>query len=253
MKWLLLATFIAILGFGVAYKYKPTKKIVPAKNSSHSFALLELFTSEGCSSCPSADRLLPQLATLDSNIITLSYHVDYWDNLGWKDKFSNSAFTDRQTDYGRQFHLEGIYTPQLVINGQYELVGSNRSTAEADIKEALKNKPGLQLTFNEVIKGKGNVSVDCRVDGDFKDQIIFLALVQKHAETDVKAGENRGVKLTHTNIVRQLIKKPAQSKMNFDVSVDQDISTDNWQFIVFSQDKKNLKITSAAVYNPGMK
>src|SRR5258705_6023536 len=130
MKWILIfAVFVTIIGFSFIHKTRTEKKIPSPAGSYKSFALLELFTSEGCSSCPSADRLLPQLATIDSNIITLSFHVDYWNDLGWEDKFSNAEFTNRQREYGQQLHLESIYTPQLIINGEYELVGSNRSTA----------------------------------------------------------------------------------------------------------------------------
>src|SRR5689334_24193741 len=120
--------------------------------NSKSFAVLELFTSEGCSSCPSADRLLPVLAKEDSNIIALSFHVDYWDNLGWKDSFSNAAFTERQRNYGEQFHLQSIYTPQLVINGRYETVGSNRDNAERSMKKAQQDPPTTEIKMKDVKK-----------------------------------------------------------------------------------------------------
>jgi hypothetical protein len=249
MKWLLLATFIAILGFGVAYKYKPAKNIVPTKGISHSFALLELFTSEGCSSCPSADRLLPELANEDSNIVTLSFHVDYWDHLGWKDRFSSSEYTSRQQEYAQQFHLESIYTPQLIINGRYELVGSNRSTAETDIKSVLNEKPELQLSFYEVKKDGDKLKLSCHVDGDLKNQNVFAALVEKHAESNVNAGENKGVTITHTNIVRAFLKKSAQQKLEFEFSFPRDLDDDNWQVVIFSQHIKDLKISAAVVYN----
>ena len=104
-------------------------------HSSSSIAVLELFTSEGCSSCPAAERLLPQFTKAGSSIYTLAFHVDYWNQLGWKDQFSNEEFTERQRIYGRQFNLESIYTPQLVINGKYEMVGSNRIKAENTIQK----------------------------------------------------------------------------------------------------------------------
>ena len=166
---------------------------------------------EGCSSCPPADRLLPQLAS-EANVIPLSFHVDYWDRYGWKDPFSNSSFTDRQRDYAKQFKLESIYTPQLVINGEYELVGSNRSSAEADIKKLLAENAPLQLTIDDVKKENDKLSVSCRLQGDFQNCDLLVAIVQKHAEVNVKAGENHGAKLSHTNVVRSFLKLPAKKK-----------------------------------------
>src|SRR5215472_2525698 len=135
MKWLLLLAASAFAVFGVVKKNSfAGKEDISSRKSYSSFAVLELFTSEGCSSCPPADRLLPQLAN-DPNIIPLSFHVDYWDRLGWKDSFSNSEFSDRQKEYAKRFRLSSIYTPQLVVNGEFEMVGTNRSSAEAAIKK----------------------------------------------------------------------------------------------------------------------
>jgi hypothetical protein len=251
MKSIIIFTsFVAILAFGFIYKTRHPKNIPTHSDSYKSFALLELFTSEGCSSCPSADQLLPQLESTDSNIITLSFHVDYWDHLGWKDRFSNSEFTNRQQEYANQFHLESIYTPQLIINGQYELIGSNRANAEADIKSVLKDKSESQLYFNEVQKNGDKLKVNCRVEGDLKNQNVFATLVEKHAESTVRGGENKGATLAHTNIVRALLKKSAQEKLDFEFSFPKDLADNNWQLVLFSQHKKDLKITAAGVYKP---
>ena len=164
MKWIIaIAIFAMIVGFGFIDKNPTPNKHIATKGSYKSFALLELFTSEGCSSCPLADKLLPQLAN-DSNIISLSFHVDYWDHLGWKDRFSSSEFTSRQREYADQLRLEGIYTPQLVINGMYELVGSNRSGAESDIQAVLGVKAELQLSFDEVKRNGEKLKINCHVD-----------------------------------------------------------------------------------------
>ena len=253
MKWLIITVALsAIAGFGIINKNKSQKKIaVPiVKGSYSSFAVLELFTSEGCSSCPPADKLLPQLAAISPNIITLSFHVDYWDRLGWKDPFSNAAFSDRQRQYGQQFQLESIYTPQLIVNGQYELVGNNRSTAEADIQQVLKEKAIVQLSVDAVKRMNDKLLVNCSAEGDWKNANLFVAVVQKQAETNVKAGENRGSKLSHTNIVRSFDKRTAQQKMSFEISIPKDLTDSNWQLILFTQQKSDLKITGAATYLP---
>ena len=128
MKWIIVTiAFAGIIGLGFISKSKSTANLKETKEVSiigsyAPIAVLELFTSEGCSSCPSADRLLPQLAKLDSNIIPLSFHVDYWNRLGWTDPFSSSEYSERQRSYASHLKLESVYTPQLVVNGEYELV-----------------------------------------------------------------------------------------------------------------------------------
>jgi hypothetical protein len=258
MKWLFILLAFAIFACsGFAGKKHTDSNNAATKKMNSSFtsvAVLELFTSEGCSSCPPADRLLPQLAILDSNIIPLSFHVDYWDHLGWKDPFSNAEFSERQREYGQKFHLESIYTPQLIINGEYELVGSSRSGAEADIKKVLIAKTGIQVIIDEVKRENNKLIVSVHAKGipiaiGMKDVNLLAAIVQKHAEMSVKAGENRGSKLAHTNVVRTFIKQSIKEKMNFEIEVPGDLENNNWQLILYTQQKNDLKITGATVYN----
>ena len=246
---------IGIIGLGFISKKKSAAisketMSVAIIDSYAPVAVLELFTSEGCSSCPPADRLLPELVKLDPNVIALSFHVDYWNRLGWKDPFSSSEFSDRQRQYGEQFHLGSVYTPQLVLNGEYEMVGSNRSEAISAIKKILMEKAIVSISIDDVKKEEGKLQVTCQVDGDLKKINLLAALVQKNAVIDVKAGENGGSKLSHSNVVRTFVQKPAQPKMNFEIKIPNDLANNNWRLILYTQQKGDLKITGAAIFQP---
>jgi hypothetical protein len=102
------------------------------------FALVELYTSEGCSSCPPADELVGKLSGTAENVIVLSYHVDYWDNLGWKDGYSSPLYSGRQKEYGNYFHMNSVYTPQIIVNGEVEFVGSNEGRLKESIHKSLR-------------------------------------------------------------------------------------------------------------------
>ena len=215
--------------------------------------MLELFTSEGCSSCPPADNLLPQLAKLDSNVIPLSFHVDYWNRLGWTDPFSSSDYTQRQKEYVKQFNLESAYTPQLVVNGEYELVGSNRADAESSVRKALQEKTPVKLGISNVQIGKDEIHFTVNTDGEINKTNLLAALVQKKAVMNVKAGENSGTTLSHINVVRSFAMQKADKQNQFEINLPKNISADNWQLIIYAQQQNNFKITGALVYLPGMR
>lgn len=172
-----------------------------AADSSDQLVLVELFTSEGCSSCPPADKLLSELSKRN-DVVALSFHVNYWDRLGWKDPFSNQEFTDRQETYGKKFQSSGVYTPQMIVNGKVEFVGSDRVKAENAIS---KNAAAFPAKIHLKSQPDGNVlSVNFELEGNFMGKTLFLALVEDGIDTDVKRGENSGRKLHHDNVVRQL-------------------------------------------------
>ena len=170
------------------------------------FAFMELFTSEGCSSCPSADENLERIAAQAKasglNIYTLSYHVDYWDYLGWKDPYGSKEFSQRQRKYARQFESSRVYTPQMIVNGQAEFVGSNRKKSDRAVEIAMKQKPSAAVQLQAVFTD-GKVKVNWRASGD-RDGEMVVALVQNEGEQSVTRGENARRKLTHVNIVRDL-------------------------------------------------
>ena len=256
MKWILIAIASAgIIGLSFIAKSKTISAAKETKSTSVTgsyapVAVLELFTSEGCSSCPSADKLLPQLAKLDSNIIPLSFHVDYWNRLGWTDQFSSSEYSERQRSYAKQLNLESVYTPQLVVNGEYELVGSNRANAETAIKKALKEKSQVQIDISDVKITGNKVSFTSMASGDFKKTDLLAVLIQKQATTKVRAGENGGATLSHINIVRAFSSQGAAQKNIFELIIPEKLTMDDWQLIVYAQQKSDLKITGATLYKP---
>ncbi|MEZ5401822.1 MAG: DUF1223 domain-containing protein [Bryobacteraceae bacterium] len=165
--------------------------------------LVELFTSEGCSSCPPADALLASIhkagAASGVEVIALSEHVDYWNQLGWRDPFSSSEFTARQQNYARRLGLRGPYTPQMVVDGRWEFVGSDRSRLGKALTEAAKTpKPRVGITLDgPALK----LTVPGGVQGD-----AWLAITEDGLSVDVPRGENTGRKLRHEAVTRRLAK-----------------------------------------------
>ncbi len=165
-------------------------------------AVVELFTSEGCSSCPPADRLLVDLAGRDDpRLLPLAFHVDYWNRLGWTDPFSDAAYSRRQRAYARAFGSGRVYTPQLIVNGRRELVGSRRREAQAAVEQALE-QPAQALVHVHADATGETVSVVYGVEDAPEGAVLHLALVQRQAEQAVPRGENGGKTLHHANVVR---------------------------------------------------
>lgn len=165
--------------------------------------VVELFTSQGCSSCPPADRLLGTLAKRD-DLIALSFNVDYWDYLGWKDTLAKSAFTARQRSYARERGDGQVYTPQMVMNGRAHFVGSNRRA----LKQAVSTN-GLPASFRPAVsltkEGRVAQVTIGEVPGWSGRATVWIAAVQPAVTTKIKRGENRGRKITYANVVRDLI------------------------------------------------
>ncbi len=180
----------------------------PASNTPHTgagVAVVELFTSEGCSSCPPADRVLASLtarAQADTlPVYTLSFHVDYWNYLGWRDRFSSPSYSERQRGYSSISANGGTYTPQAVVNGEAECVGSDASGIDDLIDSALKRVPRTQIEL-EARRGPQGVDVNYRVSGATAGRVLNLALLEPRAESQVEHGENAGERLAHVNVVR---------------------------------------------------
>jgi hypothetical protein len=165
-------------------------------------AVVELFTSEGCSSCPPADALLADLQRRSPSVFALEFHVDYWDNLGWPDRFSSEAWTRRQQAYARAFGSPSLYTPQLIVGGTDPFNGSDRARAQADVARSLATIARVHLSVRVRRAGTQAVAVDVDAPSAPADASVDIAVVQREATTDVRAGENAGRTLRHVNVVR---------------------------------------------------
>lgn len=160
--------------------------------------VVELFTSQGCSSCPPADALLGELASR-ADVIALAYHVDYWDYIGWRDPFGAAENTERQRAYAAWMSSHMVYTPQMVIAGRYDVVGSRRGQVEDTLVKA-RQEP---LPLRVAMVGYDKVVVDGPADSPAAT--VLAVIFQKHAETPVQRGENTGRTLSEFNIVREML------------------------------------------------
>lgn len=160
--------------------------------------VVELFTSEGCSSCPPADALLGELARRP-DVIALSYHVDYWDDLGWKDRFSLPEATQRQRGYVRRLDKSGAFTPQIVVSGDTSLVGSNRTAVE---KAVAGERDALRLSVSQ----EGGNLLIYFLEAWRESMDVFLVSYLKEATARIDSGENAHRTLKHFNVVRSFKK-----------------------------------------------
>ncbi|MBC7921530.1 MAG: DUF1223 domain-containing protein [Ferruginibacter sp.] len=186
--------------------FVPEAAVRPASEAG--FSLVELFTSEGCSSCPPADRLVSQLngEVKGRPVYVLTYHVDYWNHLGWKDAYSDAAFSKRQRQYAGWLRLPGVYTPQAVVNGRVEFVGSNAKALRSAVESHLAQPVAAQLTVSGNLAEKNQVKLFFRASAAGTPVDLLIAFVQKRAESTVARGENEGKKLSHVQVVRKLEK-----------------------------------------------
>ncbi len=228
------------------YEKKAIQKITTMKDNK-GFAVVELFTSEGCSSCPPADELLESIQRDNKNkeLYLLAFHVDYWDHQGWKDRFSEHAYTERQLQYVNWLRLSTAYTPQIVVNGVSEFIGSSQGEVLSAISQSLHQETTNTLTLSGRISGN---KLDITYDGagNNKKTGLVLALVQRSAHSNVKAGENTGRQLSHVQIVRQLREVDVNSNKAITMELPGDFDKNSWELVGFVQDKRDGHISAAA-------
>ena len=211
------------------------------------FAVLELFTSEGCSSCPPADALLARIQKEagDKPIYVLAYHVDYWNRLGWKDIFSNPQYSKRQYQYSRQLNSQ-VYTPQLVINGKTTCIGSDEPAVNNAIRNAMSDPADISLNITGQLQS-GKMKLDYEVTGNTGNSQLLIAVVQKHAVSQVRRGENEGRTLSHAQIVRHLDTfdlKPGNHGAE-QISLPDGFNTQEWELIGMIQNPETGVIEAA--------
>jgi hypothetical protein len=222
--------------------------------------VVELFSSEGCSSCPSADVVLDRLARQQSvsgaEILAIEQHVDYWNNLGWRDPFSSEFYSQRQYRYADAFGRDGVYTPQMIVDGQAEFTGSDGRRAEEEIARAAR-RPHAKVTLTQ---GTVSVSVNVSVSdlppltpGDTAE--LWLALTEGDLSTQVPRGENAGRLLRHAPIARELRRvgtiPPEGYRGELKLSPPSGAARDRLRAVVFVQEARKHRILGAAALRLG--
>ena len=233
------------------------------KSQTHRVALLELYTSEGCSSCPPADKWLSNLrdkgVTADK-LVPLSLHVDYWNYIGWRDPYSSSQYTARQREVARRNRLSSIYTPQMVLNGQ-----DFRAWHRQDIRRKLEDINTLPAAAKFVMswseqRSDDNSSLSIKVNARLASSqaassqlIVNLAVFENRLSSQVNAGENDGRKLEHDYVVRRLFKYPFADKHDIfirqlSLPMDKDWNRDHLGLALFVQDSESGEILQAMAH-----
>jgi hypothetical protein len=220
----------------------------PPSSRPQPFAVVELFTSEGCSSCPPADKLLSELVAdaqkTGKRIYPLAFHVDYWNYLGWTDAFSLPAFSQRQKRYADALHATQVYTPQMIVSGKEQFVGSDHVRAMRAIKVALENPATVDVTLRIA---PDPLTVRYEVTNTPKGAVLHIALVERHLESKVTRGENAGRALRHENVVRvfETVRLDETNTGKVILNIPSSTKLDNVSVIGFVQDPKTMLILGA--------
>jgi hypothetical protein len=253
MKILLISTIAFFLGVSTP----PAESASDARTA----VLVELFTSEGCSSCPPADALLQKLDRQPipgEEMIVLSEHVDYWNHIGWKDPYSSRFYSDRQNAYARRLGLSDVYTPQMIVDGTSQFVGSDDALAEQAFAKAM-TKPKITVGLSSVSIASTNVLLAHMETGVLQESFglraadVCLAVALNRAQSQVSNGENAGRTLEHTAVVRRIVKVGSiQQGQAFaqDIQVKLDPGTDihNLRLIAFVQEPGQGRVIGAAMH-----
>jgi hypothetical protein len=222
----------------------------PQNINPQAFAVIELFTSLSCSSCPKAEKHVGNIIEMAKNkslpVYPIAFHVDYWNHLDWIDEFSNEAYSERQQQYARVFNKKNIYTPQMVINGQFEFVGSDLSLCEEKIFEYLNKTPRQIIKIEASYRHVGDsVKVVYKLNKN-NPGILNIALIEKYSEIKIESGENSGKKIECYNVVRRFRQISARdSSGSITFIVPKDLEATNITVILYVQNKIDMRIAGA--------
>ncbi|MEO8104004.1 MAG: DUF1223 domain-containing protein [Betaproteobacteria bacterium] len=179
-----------------------------AKSGTVSATVVELYTSEGCDSCPPADKWFSTLGNPRDGVVPLAFHVDYWDYIGWKDRFARPVFAQRQRDSVSRHGSRTTYTPQVMLDGRDLRAWSNPLQFQARLREVASRQPRADLSLETSVSGRGvevALSATVALPADRTDAALYLAVTENNLTSGVTAGENKGVLLRHDHVVRELI------------------------------------------------
>lgn len=265
-KALLFGSAVFLLIFSIAGSwtvFSKDEQITEVEAFNKKPIVLELFTSQGCSSCPPADRFLRELADdpkWGDRVIPLSFHVDYWNYLGWKDPFSKGAWTARQGDYVEAMGGATMYTPQIVIHGREDAVGSRFQQVKQALEDQAHNPDAhlIDVSVESLVRGKRSLRGEVKVSGRLPDTPSSYVLVgiafQKGLSTDIRRGENAGKTLKNDFVVRNLeVLSQLQESTNLDlnktftIGLDKGIESDQLGLAVIVQNKQSMEIVGAGV------
>ena len=216
--------------------------------------VVELFTSEGCSSCPPADELLghlrQDLSAKNVQVIPLGFHVDYWNSLGWKDRFSSAEFTQRQEQYTHSLKVDGPYTPEMVVDGEVEFVGNDAGQAQRTIRQQASQLETAQVKIAMAGADQLTVQVKGPAGPSNGNALVMLAITEDNLSTQVFSGENGGRTLHHAAVVRELKEIGMLHNGTMETAVplkpEKDWKRDDLRAVVFVQQGPSGKIEGAA-------
>jgi hypothetical protein len=265
MKQLFFLGLLSVLGFGACNLSNSKAETGPLndekvkinstdQNNRKNLVLVELFTSEGCSSCPPAERALAKLQKdqpiENAEIVTLAFHVDYWNYLGWKDEFSSPKFSQRQTAYAITFGLQSNYTPQMIVDGKQEFVGSKWASALSEIRKTARDTKGEVDVSVQNKAENSTLKVKISKINSNEDLDVWLAIAEDNLETNVKSGENSGKKLNHISVVRNFVRIGDIAKGNKSFETEKILNPDskwkkeNLNIVVFAQGKESKNVVA---------
>ena len=252
-KGIIFLLFAAQLCYAFTRIVPPHKIINKPSTKDHEvrpFAMIELYTSEGCSNCPPAYQVAEQLVKAGEQnhkqVYLLDFHVDYF-NEPWVDPYSSAQNTERQRSYVSRFPDAGLYTPQMIVNGNAPILGSDVAITDSAVTSVLKIQPSAKIMIGDATASKdGSVNVRFETQNIPADSMINIVLVQKTVVQKILAGENVGKTLTHHNVVRSMVTVPAKNGLaSIPIPLKLKIHNSDFSVIAFRQDLNTMKIVAA--------